>query len=317
MNSSKIRALVVFSGGLDSMLAVKILQNAGCEVAALTFESPFFTAEKARVSAKNLGIELFVQDFSETILALVKNPPHGFGKNLNPCLDCHAAMFRRASDFAAENCFQIIASGEVLGQRPFSQNAVALRRVAKIAGVEILRPLSAQLLPETSFEKNGLVDRAKLFDLSGRSRHPQFALAEKFGIRDFPMPAGGCLLTEPTFTEKLRILLDRDSAATADDVKLLKIARFLPLGVKSFAVLGRDSVENEKLEALANSTNYVIQMAELVGPTALVKIHQPDEFAKIFPLVAVEIRSRGRDSKNFPGKIRFAISGAVSEVREI
>lgn len=299
------------------MLAVKILEAAGCEVAALTFESPFFTAEKAEISAHNLGIELFVEDFSDAILTLVKNPPHGFGKNLNPCLDCHAAMFRRAADFAAKNNFQIIASGEVLGQRPFSQNAVALRRVAKIAGVEILRPLSAKLLAETSFEKNGLIERAKLLDLSGRSRQSQFELATKFGVRDFPMPAGGCLLTEPTFAEKLKILLERDADATAEDVNMLKIGRFMPLGTKSFAVFGRDFAENERLEALANSTNYVIQMTELVGPSALVKIQQPDDFAEIFPLVATEIRRRGRDSKNSHDKIKFTISGAISESREI
>lgn len=317
MKSKKPCALVVFSGGLDSILAVKILEAAGCEVAAFTFESPFFGSEKAKTAAKNLGIKIFIEDFSKTILSLVKSPPHGFGKNLNPCLDCHAAMFRRADEFAAKNNFQILASGEVLGQRPFSQNREALTRVVKISGVEILRPLSAKNLPETSFEKSGLVDRKKLFDFSGRSRRPQILLAKKFGVRDFPSPAGGCLLTESGFTQKLKILLDRDSRASIDDVRLLKIGRFFEFGEKSFALIGRDFAENKKLEALENSKIFLIKMRDFVGPTALVKIKKPDDFDQIFPLVATKIKNYGRDSKKFNDKIAFEIRGSISEIREI
>ncbi|MCF7845941.1 MAG: hypothetical protein K9L85_01760 [Candidatus Peribacteraceae bacterium] len=317
MSSKKKCALVVFSGGLDSQLAVKVLEAAGCEVAALTFVSPFFSSEKAERAAENLGIEIFKEDFSEKILDLVKDPPHGFGKNLNPCLDCHAAMFRQAHDFTEQNNFQIIASGEVLGQRPFSQNREALGRVAKYAGVEILRPLSAKLLPPTSFEEQGLVDREKLLDLSGRSRKPQMALAKKFGIQDYPAPAGGCLLTEPTFAQKLRTLLEHYPEAGAEDVKLLKIGRFLILGKSSFSVIGRDQTDNKLLEQLRDSQNYLVAMRDFVGPTALVRVHSPDSFKEIFPLVAEKIKSYGRDSKKATGKITFQINGAISEIREL
>ncbi|MFH0776123.1 MAG: tRNA 4-thiouridine(8) synthase ThiI [Patescibacteria group bacterium] len=317
MNSKKARALVVFSGGLDSILAVKILQNAGCEVAALTFESPFFGAEKAQISAQNLGIKIFVQDFSAKIWSLVKNPPSGFGKNLNPCIDCHAAMFRLASEFARGNNFQILASGEVLGQRPFSQNRVALDRVVKIAGVEILRPLSAQNLPETVFEQSGLVDRAKLLGLSGRSRKPQFALAAQFGLQDFPAPAGGCLLTEPTFADQLKILLARDPDFSIQDVKLLKKLRLLLVGQKSFVLLGRDQAENEKLAELVDAQTYLIKMQNLPGPTALLKVKKPDSFQKLLPEVAAAIRARGRVAKNSSVKITFEISGRVSKILAI
>ncbi|MFH0833931.1 MAG: tRNA 4-thiouridine(8) synthase ThiI [Patescibacteria group bacterium] len=315
-SSQKPRALVVFSGGLDSILAVKILQNAGCEVAALTFESPFFGSGKAKISAKNLCIQIFIQDFSQKIWSLVKNPPSGFGKNLNPCIDCHAAMFRLAADFAQKNNFQILASGEVLGQRPFSQTRSSLNRVAKLSGAEILRPLSAQLLPPTSFEKSGFVDREKLLNLSGRSRKPQLALAKKFGLKNFPAPAGGCLLTEPTFAQKLKILLDRDPTFSVDDTKVMKIGRLSLLGQKSFAVLGRDFADNEKLCALENVKIYLVKMRDFAGPTAFLRVKKPDSFTKIFPLLAAKIRSYGRESKNFSGKIAFQISGKVSQVRE-
>jgi hypothetical protein len=226
-------------------------------------------------------------------------------------------MFRLAGELAKKENFQIVASGEVLGQRPFSQNPTALRTVQKIAGIEILRPLSAKLLPETSYEKEGLVDREKLFNFQSKNRKPQIALAEKFGITDYPTPAGGCLLTDPGYSRRLREFLERDPDATPEDVRLIRIGRFSPMGERSFAMIGRGQAENEQLETLESSEIYLIKMQDFVGPTALLRIKKPDDFEKIFPEVAQKIRSYGRDSKKHEGEIVFIIWGKENTERKI
>ncbi|MCF7836398.1 hypothetical protein K9N08_01345 [Candidatus Gracilibacteria bacterium] len=305
----KPRTLVLFSGGLDSQIAVRLLQNAGCEVTALNFTSPFFSATKAEAAVKQLGIEIIVKDISEIHFKLLRDPPHGFGKNMNPCIDCHGLMFRLAGELAKKKKFQIVASGEVLGQRPFSQNKQALQVVEKIAGVEILRPLSAKLLPETSYEKDGLINRKQLLDYGSKSRKPQIALAAEFGLKDYPAPAGGCILTEPGYARRLREFLERDPDATPEDVRLIRIGRFSPIGKRSFAMIGRGEVENVQLETLESLKIYLIKMQDFVGPTALVRIKKPDDFENIFPELAQKIRNYGRDSKKHAGKIAFKIWG--------
>ncbi len=319
MKNKKPKVLLLFSGGLDSILAAKILQNAGCEIVALTFETPFFNAEKAIIAAKDLGIEIITKNISEIHFKLLRDPPHGFGKNMNPCINCHGLMFSLAKEIAREQNFQIIASGEVLGQRSFSQNRNALQLVEKISGLkdEILRPLSAKLLLETEYEKSGLIVREKLLDFSGKNRKPQLALAAEFDIREFPTPAGGCLLTDPGFSARLKILLERDSAATPADAELLKTGRFFLLGEKSFMMIGRNSSENEKLRSFKNPEIYLVKMRDFVGPTALIRIKKPDLFEKVFPEVAEKVRTYGRDSKNFADKITFKIWGMIEETREI
>jgi len=225
-------ALVVFSGGLDSILAVKILEEQGAKVTALSFESYFFDAEESKKTAKQLDIDLIVKDISEMQLNTVKNPAHGHGSALNPCIDCHGLMFRVAGELAeliGENKkFDLIATGEVLGQRPFSQNREALKKVEKLAGIDILRPLSAKLLPKTSYEEQGLVDREKLLDISGKSRRRQLELVKKYEVEYYPSPAGGCRLTENEFGEKVKQLLENDGQnrnLDKIDFELLRIGR--------------------------------------------------------------------------------------------
>jgi tRNA U34 2-thiouridine synthase MnmA/TrmU len=187
------KALVVFSGGLDSILAVKVLEEQEIEVTGLSFDSYFFDTEESKKTAEQLGIDLIVKDISELQLDTVKNPAHGHGSALNPCIDCHGLMFRVAGELAElvgkGKKFDFIATGEVLGQRPFSQNSDSLKKVEDLAGVDILRPLSAKLLPKTSYEEEGLVDREKLLDISGKSRRRQLELVEKYGVKYFPSPA--------------------------------------------------------------------------------------------------------------------------------
>lgn len=316
----KVRALVLLSGGLDSQLAVKILQNAGVdEVVALTFETPFFNANKARIAVEKLGIKIIVQDISEEHFRIVKNPSRGYGKNMNPCIDCHGMMFRIAKEIAEKEGFDIIATGEVLGQRPFSQNKQALRSVEKIAGLEdkILRPLCAKNLAETVYEKEGLVDREKLMDFSGKSRKPQMALAKKFGLKDYPTPAGGCRLTEPGYSKKLRKLLEHNSEVTTRDVTLLKTGRLFLIGEKSFVIIGRDKEENEELKNLASKENYLINMPDFASPTALIVSKEPDNFENLFSIVAQKVRGYSREAREYGGEIGFRVSGAVEEGRSM
>lgn len=295
----KAKALLLFSGGLDSMLAARILKEQDIEVAALTFESNFFNADLSRSSAKELGIPLLAADLSGPLLELVKNPPHGYGKNLNPCIDCHSLMVKTAGriirrekaalDLIKEGRpgrYDFIATGEVLGQRPFSQTRQALRQVESIAGQEVLRPLSAKLMAPTLIEQKGLVQRHKLHSIEGRGRDRQLELARKYKIKNVPMPAGGCLLTDKIFSESLGKILDYWPSCGINDVELLKNGRIFWLkqdqqGQKALLVVARDQKEGENLKKLAVKGDFVVELRHVSGPTALLrsygKINLPAE----------------------------------------
>lgn len=247
--SKTVRALGLCSGGLDSILSALVLRSQGLHVEWIVFETPFFTAGKARQAAEQTGIALHALDITPGYIAMLKNPPAGYGRNMNPCMDCHALMFNKAGRFMQEHGFDFLFSGEVLGQRPMSQTASSLRYVAKRSGFDglILRPLSAQRLPETDMERNGLVDRARLLDLSGRSRKPQMVLAEQYGIASYPSPAGGCLLTDPGYSRRLKDLMDHGDALTSGSLKLLQHGRHMRLGPDTKIVVGRTQPDNEKL----------------------------------------------------------------------
>lgn len=268
----KVRAIVLLSGGLDSLLAVKVLQEQGIEVVGLTFESPFFGPKNARRGAEQLGIELIVKDISEEELALVKNPPHGYGKQMNPCIDCHAQMFRKAGEMLSEG-YDFVATGEVLGERPMSQNLNSLKVVARASGYPdlLLRPLSAKRLEPTKPEREGLVDRERLLDLEGRSRKPQLALAKKYGIRSYVQPAGGCLLTDPQYSRRLKELLKFDPDASVDDARLLNMGRHFRSCSGAKIVVGRDKGDNERIRGFAKDDDVVVVSDITPGPTALVR----------------------------------------------
>ncbi|HPJ27659.1 MAG TPA: hypothetical protein PLM22_01910 [Candidatus Sabulitectum sp.] len=241
------RALGAFSGGLDGMLAARLLMEQGIEVHAVTFTSPFFSGESGMKAAEELGIPWRAVDFTEEIFALIKAPPSGFGKNMNPCIDCHAAMFAILSGMAREEGFDFIFSGEVLGQRPMSQNKGSLNRVRNLsetAGI-LLRPLSALLMPPTPMEENGLVDRERLLDLNGRGRTRQLELAEKYGFSFVPSPAGGCLLTDPGYSRRLAVLRDLN-LLTPDNALMVRFGRMFVLK-GSIGLVGRTKDENRRI----------------------------------------------------------------------
>lgn len=269
----KEKAVALFSGGLDSMLAIKLIQEQGIEVVALHFLSPFFgSKEKIQKKAQQLSALIEIIDFSKDHIKMLRNPKHGFGKAANPCIDCHALMLKKAKEYAKKIGADFIITGEVLGERPFSQNRKALEIVEKEAGVTgtLVRPLSAKLLPETIPEKKGWVDREKLLGISGRRRLEQFQLAKKFGISQIPTPGGGCLLTEKEFGAKVKDLLTYKKTAGVSDFLLLKIGRHFRFG-KNKIIIGRNEEENQELLKLKDKDDFVFEVIDFPSPITLLQ----------------------------------------------
>lgn len=268
-----MRALALFSGGLDSALAVKVIQEQGVEVIGLNFVSHFFGGknEKAEKMAEQLGIKLEYVNFSSIHTEILKNPVHGRGKNMNPCIDCHALMFKTAGDLLKKYDASFIISGEVLGQRPMSQNYQALEKVKALSpGLEdlIVRPLSAKLLPESKPEREGWIDREKLLDIQGRSRKPQLELVERFKLVDYPTPAGGCLLTDPGYSRRLKLL--EEDGFLEDEYSnlfhLLKIGRFFRFEKGKYLIVGRQKEDNLKINEYKNYGSYFMRGTNIPGP---------------------------------------------------
>ena len=271
---SGARGLSLMSGGLDSQLAIRVLQKAGAEVEAVCFETPFFDSTAAKKAAAALGVKLHVIDFTADEIALIENPPHGFGGAMNPCIDCHATMIRRAGELMERLGYDFVSTGEVQGQRPMSQNKQSLGIVEKSSGLKgrLIRPLSAKLLEPTVPELEGKIDREKLLDISGRGRERQIALAAEFGIVDYPSPAGGCKLTEDGFGRKLRDLKDHEGLGDRRLVDLLLVARRFRLPDGTSVILGRDRVENLKLKAMEDGVWTVLAPVNVPGPTAILPV---------------------------------------------
>lgn len=267
----KARGFSLMSGGLDSQLAIKVLERVGAEVEALCFSSPFFSSELARKTADSLGVKLNIIDFTDDIISLVENPKRGFGGAMNPCIDCHATMIKRAGELMVERGFDFVATGEVMGQRPMSQNKQSLGIVERDSGLKgrLVRPLSAKLLEPTIPESEGILNRDALLDIQGRSRDRQIALAEEFGIKEYPSPAGGCKLTEDGFCRKLKDLKDNETLANRRLVELLVVGRRFRLPDGTSVILGRDRVDNARLKN-EKDLGVVLAPINCPGPTALI-----------------------------------------------
>lgn len=268
----KVKALVLLSGGLDSILAVKLLQEQGIEVCAVNFRTNFCGPAKAYPAAEMLGVPLREVNIRQEFLSVLKNPRHGYGAGLNPCVDCHALMLKKAGQIMWAESFDFVATGEVLGQRPMSQHKAALDIVAResdLAGY-LLRPLSAKLLEATLAEQDGRVDREKLLDISGRSRKRQMALAKQYGLNDYPTPAGGCALTQKGFSDRLGELMKQKPDFNPDDVDLVGLGRHFWFGATQI-ILGRDKEENEFLKSRIKTGEVFIIPINFSGPEALIK----------------------------------------------
>lgn len=296
------KAVALISGGLDSMLAAKVILEQGIHVEGLNFYSGFFGVGSKIIPAKKpnynnaqwiadqLGIKLHVIDVVEEFKQVFLNPKYGYGSQLNPCLDCKIFIVKKALGWMRQNNFDFVISGEVIGQRPMSQRRDTMNVVKRDSSAEnlLLRPLCAKHFPETIPEREGWVDREKLLDFVGRDRKPQIALAKKYGFKNFPQPAGGCLLAEPNFAARIKDLWNRVEARravpknkdyTLDEINLLKVGRHLRPRAHFKLIIGRDQKENEFLEKFPN--RYIsLHCVDHPGSLVLVdgKVNQ-DDFA--------------------------------------
>lgn len=267
--SRQIKGLGLCSGGLDSMLSALVLKRQGIDVTWVTFKTPFFSARNAEKASEQTGIPLIVKDITDAYMEMMRHPKAGFGKNMNPCMDCHALMFKKAGRIMTDQGFDFLFSGEVLGQRPKSQNKNSLRYVEKNSGFDgrILRPLCAKRLPETEIEKKGLVDREQLLDISGRSRKMQAALAKELGVTEYPSPAGGCLLTDPGFSRRLKDLMARHDPVETRFLYLLKSGRHFRIDNATKVIAGRSKFDNQHLLRHADKQkDILIKHHFLAGP---------------------------------------------------
>ncbi len=352
------RAVALFSGGLDSTLAILTILRQGVKVKAIKFRTPFdcdisrtnlhsyvFPSPAHPVKGwentptpcptngrrtlsigdlpsplvgggRGVGDHMFMNadrfafkvkliDISDRFIEIVKNPKFGYGKNMNPCLDCRIVMLKEAKAFMNMTGADFIVTGEVLGQRPMSQRRDVLNLTDREAGVidYVLRPLSAKLLKVTIPEAEGIVDRETLHSFSGRSRKSQIDLAKDFGLTDYPPPAGGCLLTEPNYAHRLKDLLVHNSAPDMRNINLLRIGRHFRFSPFCKIIVGRDKAENEAINFLSVNEDCLLKVEGYGSPTTLVTGEITDEAIS----VAASICARYSDAKNLSEVVVTAI----------
>lgn len=276
----KKKVVALLSGGLDSRLAVKMMQNQGFEVTAVAIKTPFCDFDcgrgcgfEIRETADTLGVDLKTVYLGDEYIEMLKNPKYGYGSGMNPCIDCRAMMFKAGKKVMEDIGAEFIISGEVLGQRPMSQHGPALRTIEKESGLEgkILRPLSGALLPPTEPERSGLIRREDLGMIRGRSRKEQMKLAQEFGFENPPNAGGGCLLTDPKFAIRSKDLFKHTETPTTNDIDLLKIGRHFRFDAKTKLIVGRNKEENEMLKALALTGDVLLETKDHVGPISLLR----------------------------------------------
>ena len=287
IKNSNIRAVALFSGGLDSCLAIKLIVLQNIDVIALYFNMPFTVnkhpvelmnrdvpspLDTLRQRAEQAGGRFVVYSTGADYIDMLKAPCYGYGRNMNPCIDCKIFFYKHAHEIMKEEGAQFLVTGEVLGQRPMTQNKQMLMAMAKRAGVEglVLRPLSARLLPVTIPEEKGWVDRAQLLDIQGRTRRLQLDLAAEWGISDFPNPAGGCLLTDPTYSRRLKDLFEHD-INELNDIVLLKYGRHFRLSETVKLVVGRDEADNHALSGLVQEGDILLEVPAFGSPLCILR----------------------------------------------
>ncbi len=275
MAKRRVKAVCLLSGGVDSSLAALLLKEQGIQVIGLNFVLPFeeifkLHAETAAMRiATQIGIHLKILTMDEDYVEILRNPPHGYGSQVNPCIDCHIYMFRKARGVMEEEGADFVATGEVLGQRPMSQRRDALRVIEKESGLDgyLLRPLSALLLEPTVPEKAGLVDRERLLGFRGRSRKEILNVARSKGLTHFTSPAGGCLFTDPGFAKRVRDLIEHNMLSLRE-LRRLALGRHMRLdGAK--LIVGRNGSENALLVKLSYPGDIVLRSLSIPGPTAI------------------------------------------------
>ncbi len=280
-----MKALALFSGGLDSMLSIKLITDQGIDVTALYIDTGFGgskdKSEIMRKRAATVGADFEIINIKEQFInEILFDPKYGYGKNFNPCIDCHGNMFKIAKELLPKYGASFIITGEVIGQRPMSQRVDAIKSVTKLAGDEegglILRPMSAKLMEPTIPEKKGWVDREKLLGISGRNREVQLKLAKEYGFEEYESPGGGCLLTEAAFEQKLRDVIAHDEKFTVADINVLKTGRHLRLPEGAKLVIGRNQDDNEMIKKIRNDKYLFAKANDIAGPLCLISKNATD-----------------------------------------
>ena len=276
----KKKVVALLSGGLDSQLAVRMMQDQGFDVSAVAIKTPFCDFDcgrgcgfEIRERADDLNVNLKTVYLGDEYIKMLKNPKYGIGAGFNPCVDCRSMMFEAAKKHMDDIGAEFIISGEVLGQRPMSQHAPALRTIEKETGLlgKIVRPLSAALLPPTDPEKEGLIKRENLGMIKGRTRKAQLEMAREYGIENPPNAGGGCLLTDPAFGLKAKDLFDHVETPTINDIDLLKVGRHFRLDEETKLVVGRNKDENEMIKAIALPGDILLEARDYVGPISILR----------------------------------------------
>lgn len=275
-----VRAVALLSGGLDSTLAVRLMQEQDVELRAINFMSVFCTCTPkgssctaAQAAVRQLGVDLKTVNTSREFLEVVKDPAHGYGSEVNPCIDCRIMMFRKARGYMEEVGARFLVTGEVVGERPMSQRRQVMKLIEREAGLEglVVRPLCARHLEPSIPEKEGWVDRREFLDIKGRNRTPQIELAEELNIRDYPCPAGGCRLTDPGFAARMRDLMRHRPDFGLNDVQLLRFGRHFRLSPDAKAVVGRNEDDNIRLRDLCRDEDRLLELSEMTGPLTVVR----------------------------------------------
>ncbi|MHB8108991.1 MAG: hypothetical protein ACYDHW_03035 [Syntrophorhabdaceae bacterium] len=308
------RAISLISGGLDSAVATKLIIDQGIEVIGLHFTSLFGSKKdrqrghKAIETAKELGIQMMTKDKGDEYLELIKNPRYGYGKNMNPCIDCRIYMLKLTRELLGQLNASFVVTGEVLGQRPMSQRRHTIELIEKRSELKglIVRPLSAKLFPPTIPELEGILDREKLLAVSGRGRQTQYGLVDQYRLTQFDLPGGGCLLTDPIFARKFRDLMATDPNYTKKDIELLAIGRHFRVSSSAKFIVARNEREVELLEAFTGENYMKFDPINFRGPCGILKADSPDESTLL-----LSARIIGRYGKDLPPDPRIEITNGT------
>jgi tRNA U34 2-thiouridine synthase MnmA/TrmU len=308
MTEEKKKVVALLSGGLDSQLAVRMMQEQGFDVSAVAIKTPFCDFDcgrgcgfEIRERADDLNVNLKTVYLGDEYIEMLKHPKYGRGAGFNPCVDCRSMMFKAAEKHMEEIGAEFIISGEVLGQRPMSQHAPALRTIEKETGLlgKIVRPLSGALLPATDPEKDGLIKRENLGMIKGRTRRAQLDMAKEYGIENPPNAGGGCLLTDPSFGLRAKDLFGHTETPTINDIDLLKIGRQFRLDEETKLVVGRNKDENEMIKAIALPKDILLESRDHMGPVSILRGKNAEKFIELGSSVTARYSDAPREEKSY------------------